>query len=239
MEELYQEQYHFLGSKLEGMRLEDLHKLPLHANVVRETLRVHPPIHSIMRKATNTLPIEGTSWVIPTGNVLLASPATMSFDAKYFPNPEVWDPHRWDTIADPDAEEKDKVDYGFGPTSTGASSTYLPFGAGRHRCIGEHFAFLQLTLVIAIMVQEFKFQNLSDQIGVVETDYSVCTIKFCCYEMLVMSIHSHCSPAQNGPPTYDGKSGSKTLDKVYLPVNLNILIVDRNSRRLQTIFGQK
>jgi cytochrome P450 len=238
MEELYQEQHRVLGSKLEGMKLEDLQKLPLHANVVRETLRVHPPIHSIMRKATNTLPIEGTSWVIPAGNVLLAAPATMSFDAKYFPNPDVWDPHRWDRIADPVAEEKDKVDYGFGPTSTGANSTYLPFGAGRHRCIGEHFAFLQLTLVIAIMVQEFKLQNLPDQIGVVETDYSVCTVKFCYYEMLVTSIHSHYSPAQNGLPTYDGKSGSKTLDRVYLPVRHHILIVDRHSRRLQTLFGQ-
>jgi hypothetical protein len=86
-------------------------------------------------------------------------------------------------------------------------------------------------------VQEFKFQNLPDQSGVVETDYSVCTVKPCYYEMLVTSIHSHCSPAQNGPPTYDGKSGSKPLDREYLPVNHNILIVDRNGRRLQTIFG--
>jgi cytochrome P450 len=178
MEELYQEQRRVLGDSLEGLRLEDLQNLPLHANVVRETLRLHPPIHSMMRKAKNTLPIEGTNMVIPAGHVLLAAPATMSFDPKYFPSPEVWDPHRWDKITDPDADEKDKVDYGFGPTATGANSTYLPFGAGRHRCIGEHFAFLQLTLIIAIMVQEFKFQNLSGQTGVVETDYSVCS---CCY----------------------------------------------------------
>ena len=85
MEELYQEQRRVLGAKLEGLRLEDLQNLPLHANVVRETLRVHPPIHSIMRKATNTLPIEGTNWVIPAGNVLLAAPATMSFDSQVLP----------------------------------------------------------------------------------------------------------------------------------------------------------
>jgi sterol 14-demethylase len=217
MEELYQEQCRVLGDRLQGLRLESLQKLPLHANVVRETLRVHPPIHSIMRKATNTLPIEGTSWVIPAGNVLLAAPATMSFEAKYFPNPEVWDPHRWDKITDPDTEEKDKVDYGFGPTSTGANSTYLPFGAGRHRCIGEHFAFLQLALVIAIMVQEFKLQNLPGQIGVVETDYSVYLSSFS-YEPVLTAVYSRCFLGRNGLPMSNGRNVTKIIDTV-LPNN--------------------
>jgi sterol 14alpha-demethylase len=212
MEELYQEQRGVLGDKFHGLRLEDLQKLSLCANVVRETLRVHPPIHSIMRKATNTLQIEGTNWVVPAGHVLLAAPATMSFDSSYFPNPAAWDPHRWDTIADPDADVKDKVDYGFGPTATGANSTYLPFGAGRHRCIGEHFAFLQLTLVIAIMVQEFKFQNLPGQAGVVETDYSVCTFSLSCHEILVTPIHSLCFLARNGLPISNMKRGTKAHD---------------------------
>jgi cytochrome P450 len=174
MEELYQEQLRVFGGKLErGLQLGDVHRLHLHHNVVRETLRLNPPIHSIMRKAKNTLPVEGTNWAIPAGYVLLASPATMGYSSKYFPDPEKWDPHRWEKMADLEEEEKDKVDYGFGPTSTGATSTYLPFGAGRHRCIGESFAYLQLSLIIAIMVREFKFKNLPGQVGVVETDYSV------------------------------------------------------------------
>jgi sterol 14alpha-demethylase len=109
MEEHYQEQLGVFGGKLErGLQLGDVHCLPLHHNVVRETLRLNPPIHSIMRKAKNTLPVEGTGWAIPAGYVLLASPAMMSYSSKYFPNPEKWDPHRWEKIADPE-EEKDKV----------------------------------------------------------------------------------------------------------------------------------
>lgn len=172
MEELYQEQQAILGKSFRELRLDDLSKLPLHTNVVRETLRLHPPIHSIMRKVKNSMVVEGTPYIVPPGHVLLASPAAMSFKEQYFPNAEVWDPHRWEKIIDAESD-RDKVDYGFGPTSTGANSTYLPFGAGRHRCIGEHFAFLQLTLIIAIMVQEFKFRNLEGMVGVVETDYSV------------------------------------------------------------------
>ena len=69
-------------------------------------------------------------------------------------------------------EEKEKMDYGYGLVSTGADSTYLPFGAGRHRCIGEQFANLQLTVVVSMMVRHFRLGNVKRK-GVVPTDYSV------------------------------------------------------------------
>ena len=55
----------------------NIHKLPLVMNVIRKTLRIHPPIHSIMRKVNNPLSIEDTKWVIPPSHVLLAAPATI------------------------------------------------------------------------------------------------------------------------------------------------------------------
>ena len=56
--------------------------------------------------------------------------------------------------------------------SKGASSPYLPFGAGRHRCIGEQFAYVQMGVVLAIMTRLVKVENLPGKKGVVETDYS-------------------------------------------------------------------
>ena len=60
--------------------------------------------------------------------------------------PEEWDPSRW---SDPNGvaaraykeyldEDGEKTDYGFGAVSKGTESPYSPFGAGRHRCTGEH-----------------------------------------------------------------------------------------------------
>jgi cytochrome P450 len=46
--------------------------------------------------------------------------------------------------------------YGYGNIGKGAHSPYLPFGAGRHRCIGEQFAYLQLGTITAVMVREFQ-----------------------------------------------------------------------------------
>lgn len=174
MEELYEEQQCVLGRDAsKSLTYEDLQNLPMAMNVIRETLRLHPPIHSIMRKVKKPLPIEGTGWIVPPSHVLLAAPATMGKSDTYFPEAARWDPHRWEVIADPKDLEKEKMDYGYGLVSTGADSTYLPFGAGRHRCIGESFAYLQLTIIVTLMVREFKLKNVEGSKGVVQTDYSV------------------------------------------------------------------
>ena len=176
MEELYQEQLSVLGNTSKPFTYDGIQKLPLVTNVIRETLRLHPPIHSIMRKVKNPLPIEGTNWIVPPSHVLLAAPATMGMSDEYFPNAEKWDPHRWDGMADPADLEKEKMDYGYGLVSTGADSMYLPFGAGRHRCIGEQFAYVQLTVIVTVMVRKFKLKNVDGKTGVVATDYSVSTL---------------------------------------------------------------
>lgn len=175
-EELYQEQISVLGSVLPPLTYENLQRLSFNSQVVKETLRIHAPIHSIMRKVTSPMPIDGTPYTIPKSHVLVSSPGVTSRTSTYFPNPLHWEPHRWDEGSElaPNVEEKDeKIDYGYGLVSKGANSPYLPFGAGRHRCIGEQFAYVQLGTVLAMMVRLIKVRNLEGVKGVVETDYSV------------------------------------------------------------------
>ncbi|CZS94525.1 probable cytochrome P450 51 (eburicol 14 alpha-demethylase) [Rhynchosporium agropyri] len=175
LEELYQEQLEVLGSDLPALQYEDLAKLTKHQNVLKEVLRLHTPIHSIMRKVKSPMPIAGTKFVIPTSHVLLASPGFSSREATYFPDPLKWEPHRWDPesggVLGTEVEEE-SYDYGYGLISKGAKSPYLPFGAGRHRCIGEQFANVQLITITAVMVRYFKFRNLDGSSRVVETDYT-------------------------------------------------------------------
>jgi sterol 14-demethylase len=174
MEELYEEQKQVLGSDLPELTYDDLAKLPLNQAVVRETLRLHAPIHSIMRAVTQPMPVPGTKYTIPPKHVLLAAPGVTSKVDQYFPEPTLWEPHRWDAgskmVTMGDVKESYE-DYGYGLISKGAHSPYLPFGAGRHRCIGEQFAYLQLGTITAAMVREFKFK-LPKGAKVVETDYS-------------------------------------------------------------------
>ena len=174
-EELYQEQLDQLADEhgnLPELSLRDLDKLQLHASAVKETLRMHNAIHSIMRLVKQPLPVPNTSWTIPPGHAILASPGVSANGEQYFPNPTTWDPHRWDNRTIEEDDESEMVDYGYGRTSRGTKSAYLPFGGGRHRCIGEKFAYLNLEVITAVMVRYFRFRNLGGRDGVPATDYS-------------------------------------------------------------------
>jgi sterol 14-demethylase len=174
LEELYQEQLNNIspdGSTLPPLQYSDLDRLPLHQNVIKETLRLHLSIHSLMRKVKNPMPVSGTPYVVPADHVLLASPGVTALSDEYFPNANRWDPRRWENrVEQEDAE--DLVDYGYGTVSKGTSSPYLPFGAGRHRCIGEKFAYVNLTVIVATIVRHLKLFNVDGRKGVPATDYS-------------------------------------------------------------------
>ncbi|SPN97077.1 probable cytochrome P450 51 [Cephalotrichum gorgonifer] len=168
-EELYREQVSTLGSA--PLRYADIDRLPLLQNVVRETLRVNSSIHSLMRKVKNPLPVPGTDYVVTPDKVLVASPIASHMSEEHFPNAHVWDPHRWDDRTEVE-DESDVVDYGYGAVSKGTKSPYLPFGAGRHRCIGEKFAYVNLCTIIATLVREFRFSTLDGGSSVPPTDYT-------------------------------------------------------------------
>lgn len=170
-EELYQEQVNNLaqGGKLEPLQYKDLEKLPLLQNAIKETLRLHSSIHSIMRKVKRPLPVANTPYVMTPGKVLLASPVVTALSEEFFPNPHEWDPHRWEGRENKDDDDEDGGDLAF---SKGSRSPYLPFGAGRHRCIGEKFAYLNLSVIIATLVREFQFSTVDGSRDVPPTDYT-------------------------------------------------------------------
>ncbi|RFU75695.1 eburicol 14-alpha-demethylase [Trichoderma arundinaceum] len=179
VEDLYQEQVRALGADLPPLQYEDFAKLPLCQGIVKETLRLHAPIHSILRAVKQPMPVPGTKYVIPPSHTLLAAPGVSGSDPTYFPHPFEWDPYRWlpgspnaPLMAARNEEEEEKIDYGYGIVSKGAASPYLPFGAGRHRCIGEHFANLQLQTIICETVRLFKLSNVDGSKNIVGTDYA-------------------------------------------------------------------
>ncbi|KAI0241038.1 Lanosterol 14-alpha-demethylase, partial [Massospora cicadina] len=183
VEALYQEQLDALGADFPPLTLESLKKLELLDNVVRETLRIKPPLLEIMRKVTAPVPIPGTTYIVPPGYYIAAAPVISALDEEHFPEPEKFDPYRWvaadksdDVLASENAKSNldpsSFVDYGFGSLSTSSSrSPYLPFGGGRHRCIGDAFAYVQLKTIIATTVRHFCIQP-DPQVGIPECDFT-------------------------------------------------------------------
>lgn len=181
-EDLLEEQKRVLGEDLPPLTYESIQKLKLNSQVVKETLRLHAPIHSIMRKVKSPLaiiantPTTTKTYQIPTTHTLMSAPGVTSRESEFFPEPMLWEPHRWDdghelAYTRDGLDKEEFEDYGYGLISKGASSPYLPFGAGRHRCIGEQFAYVQLGTVLAQMIREVKLTSPPGS-KLVETDYS-------------------------------------------------------------------
>ncbi|KAK7403070.1 Lanosterol 14-alpha-demethylase [Neonectria punicea] len=173
-EELHREQLDNLSvdGVLPPLQYSDLDKLPLLNNVVKETLRVHSSIHSILRKVKNPLHVPGTSYTVAAGEVILASPIVTALSDEYFTNGTTWNPHRWDNKPREETAGDEMIDYGYGAVTKGTKSPYLPFGAGRHRCIGEKFAYVNLGTIINTMVRNFKLNTMDGKTGVPATDYT-------------------------------------------------------------------
>ncbi|KAK4704871.1 hypothetical protein P7C70_g1333, partial [Phenoliferia sp. Uapishka_3] len=153
---------------------------PLLSAFIKEVLRVHPPVHSLMRKVISDYPVpasvaspsaepgrtpaekkslEGFEYSVPKGHFVLAAPGFSMIDDRIWKDAKKFDETRWLDGKMPVAGEEDgeQEDFGWGVVSKGGKSAYLPFGAGRHRCIGEHFAHLQVATLLATLVREMTW----------------------------------------------------------------------------------
>ena len=100
-----------------------LRQIPKLDNVVKETLRLHPPLIILMRVAKGEFEVAG--FPIHDGDFVAASPAISNRIPEDFPDPDAFNPDRYNK-----PEQADVVN----------RWTWIPFGAGRHRCVGAAFA---------------------------------------------------------------------------------------------------
>lgn len=107
--------------------------------VVTESIRLYPPAYAIGRRATAPYPFEweGRHYTLPARSIVLVSPYLQHHDARWFADPERFDPDRWL----PDA------------VASRPKFSYFPFGAGTRVCIGEQFAWTEAILVLATLAR--------------------------------------------------------------------------------------
>jgi cytochrome P450 len=108
-------------------------------NVISETLRLFPPISFLPRDAA--CPVAMRNKNIPKAAVVLVSPWLMHRHRRYWSEPDVFDPSRFD--AD---ETKDAI-----------RACYFPFSKGPRVCIGASFALQEAALIVASLVRQYRF----------------------------------------------------------------------------------
>jgi len=115
----------------------DLECLPYTRMVLSESMRLYPPAWVITREALEDMQIGG--YDVPKGATLLFSQWLMHRSERYYPEPLRFDPGRW---AVSQAAARPKM-------------AYFPFGAGPRLCIGESFAWMEGTLLLATIAQHW------------------------------------------------------------------------------------
>jgi cytochrome P450 len=121
--------------------LEDLGKLPLLEAVVKESMRVLPPVPMHPRIVAEESELGGHHF--PVGSEIFLSIFHMHHDPQIFRDPDAFDPRRWETVKPSTFE-------------------YNPFSAGPRMCIGASFAMMEIKIALAMMLQRFAFE-LPDQ----------------------------------------------------------------------------
>ncbi len=125
--------------------IADLPQL-IYANwIIKEAMRLYPPVTDISREATQDCEIGG--YQIPKGTTLVMSQWVMHRDQRYFTDPEAFVPERW-------ANDLEKQL---------PRGVYFPFGDGPRVCIGKSFALMEAVLILVTIAQRFELSLLPEQ----------------------------------------------------------------------------
>jgi cytochrome P450 len=117
----------------------DLGKLTMCQQVIEESLRLYPPVWQITRRALGPDQIAG--YDVTPDALIAISPYLLHRHPGYWTEPDAFRPER------------------FAPgTADLPSHLYLPFGGGPRICIGQHFALVEATLVLATLLREVRLE---------------------------------------------------------------------------------
>ncbi|KAM4699935.1 ultra-long-chain fatty acid omega-hydroxylase-like isoform 2-T2 [Discoglossus pictus] len=118
---------------------DDLSQLPFTTMCIKESLRLHPPVTAVSRRCTEDIKLPDGK-VIPKGNTCLISIYGTHHNPAVWPNPEVYDPYRFDPE---NSQER-------------SSHAFVPFSAGPRNCIGQNFAMSEMKTVLALTLLNFS-----------------------------------------------------------------------------------
>ena len=158
-EKVLAEQESTLGDKT-TLDFDDLARMSYLQDCVKESLRLHPPLIMLMRLCLQDCEttFEGKKYVIPKGDIVVASPAAAGRMESVFTNPNEFDPERF---SEERAEHKTQF-------------AYLAFGGGMHACMGQQFGLLQVKVILSILFRNFDLQSIDNKFP--DPDYTAMVV---------------------------------------------------------------
>ena len=128
-----------------GFEAADVDRLACARRTILEGLRLYPPGWFIGRQALADVRLGG--YTVPKGAVVMMSQYVTHRDTRFFEDPGRFKPERWE------GDFLDRLPRG----------AYFPFSAGDRHCIGEGFAWQEALLILATLVERWKFELVPGQ----------------------------------------------------------------------------
>lgn len=123
----------------------DLPDLACVDRVVKEALRLYPPAYTALpRRATAAVHLEGVT--IARGDIVQMPTYCIHRDARWFPDPERFDPER------------------FAGEPSWPQGAYMPFGVGPRMCVAMSFATMELVLVVTTLLRSMTPTATSNRV---------------------------------------------------------------------------
>jgi sterol 14-demethylase len=142
-----------------SVSFQALREIPVLDACIKEALRLHPPLILLLRVAQEDLEING--FTIRKGDLVAATPAVSNRLPEHFPEPDRYDPSRY---LDPRNEDRSNP------------WAWIPFGGGKHRCVGAAFAQMQLKAIFLVLLRRFRFE-MAQPADTYRDDYSKMVIQ--------------------------------------------------------------
>ncbi len=127
-----------------GAEPGDVDALRYTAQVVNEAMRLYPPAHTVVRRASKATELLG--YPVADGRIVAVNIWGIHHRADVWPDPFRFDPDRF-------------ADHG----GRRASYTHVPFGGGPRACIGEHLAMAELVAAVAAVLRRYRLTSLSEK----------------------------------------------------------------------------
>jgi cytochrome P450 len=124
---------------------DDVPRLPWVNQVIQESMRLYPPAWAITRKAASEDALR--DYPVPTGTLVVFCPYFVHRHPDFWPEADRFDPERFSPER---VAERPKF-------------AYFPFGGGPRQCIGNHFALMEATLIVATLLQRRRLALVPDQ----------------------------------------------------------------------------